>query len=177
MLHALLELLKKDTPLPMKWAPGSTIRYLLPPRAADMIGVPRHRIGRRAIGMLAKLNGLVNRVLGPAGVPSLFFRQFGLHVVNWLIKGRSRACARQVRHTSSSAHLLGSSNRRRKEDLLATLAGPAEQYAPGLYAHEEPKCRRRSLSAKMDPGNLTSGRRPRQRSTRSLRLRRFCLVR
>jgi ER-bound oxygenase mpaB/B'/Rubber oxygenase, catalytic domain len=94
MLHALLELLKKDTPLPMKWAPGSTIRYLLPPRAADMIGVPRHRIGRRAIGMLAKLNGLVNRVLGPAGISSLFFRRFGLHVVNWLIKvdrGHARA--------------------------------------------------------------------------------------
>jgi ER-bound oxygenase mpaB/B'/Rubber oxygenase, catalytic domain len=94
MLHALLELLKKDTPLPMKWAPGSTIRYLLPPRAADMIGVPPHRIGRRAIGMLAKLNGLVNRILGPAGIPSLFFRRFGLHVVNWLIKvdrGHARA--------------------------------------------------------------------------------------
>ena len=86
MLHALLKLLKEDTPLPMKWAPGSTIRYLLPPRAADMIGVPRHRIGRRAIGILAKLNGMVNRVLGPASLRSLFFRRFGLHVVNWLIK-------------------------------------------------------------------------------------------
>ena len=111
MLHALLELLKKDTPLPMKWAPGSTIRYLLPPRAAEMIGVPPHRIGRRAIGMLAKLNGLVNRIFGPAGFPSLFFRRFGLHVVNWLIKVDLGGMRAPSSTCSSICALIGESRR------------------------------------------------------------------
>jgi hypothetical protein len=86
MLNALLGFLKKDTPLPLRWAPGATIRYLLPPTAADMIGVPEHRIGRLFIGLIAKLNRIVNRLLGPSGIPSFFFHSFGLRVVNWLIK-------------------------------------------------------------------------------------------
>jgi len=86
MLAALLGFLKKDSPWPTKWAPGATIRYLLPPGAADMIGVPKHRVGRLAVGLVAKINRLLNKLLGPSLLSSMFFSRLGLRVVKWLIK-------------------------------------------------------------------------------------------
>ena len=86
MLAALLSFLKKDSPWPIKWAPGATIRYLLPLGAADMIGVPKHRVGLRAVGLVAKINQLLNKALGPSRISSMFFRRLGLRVVKWLIK-------------------------------------------------------------------------------------------
>ena len=43
MLIALLSLLKKNTPEPIVRAPAATMRYLVPPDAGNMIGIPRDR--------------------------------------------------------------------------------------------------------------------------------------
>jgi len=45
MLIALLSLLKKNTPEPIVRAPAATMRYLVPPDAGNMIGIPRDRFG------------------------------------------------------------------------------------------------------------------------------------
>jgi len=92
MLLALLSLLKENTPEPIVWAPAATMRFLVPPDAGNMIGIPRHRFGCLTVGLLATLNRLAGATLGLQ--QPLFFRRFGLKVVDWLIRvdrGHNRA--------------------------------------------------------------------------------------
>jgi hypothetical protein len=92
MLLALLSLLKANTPEPIIWAPAATMRYLVPPDAGNMIGIPRHRFGCLTVGLLATLNKFAGRTLGLRQPP--FFRRFGLKMVEWLVRvdrGNSRA--------------------------------------------------------------------------------------
>jgi hypothetical protein len=68
------------------------MRYLIPPDAADMIGIPRDRFGCLTVRLLATLNKLASRTVGFR--QPLFFRRFGLKVVEWLIRvdrGHNRA--------------------------------------------------------------------------------------
>jgi hypothetical protein len=92
MLLALLSLLKENTPAPIVWAPAATMRFLVPPDAANMIGIPHHGFGCLTVGLLATLNRLAGTTLGLRQPP--FFRRFGLKVVDWLIRvdrGHDRA--------------------------------------------------------------------------------------
>jgi len=92
MLLALLSLLKENTPKPIVWAPAATMRYLVPPDAGNMIGIPRARFGCLTVRLLASLNKLGSRALGLR--QPLFLHRFGLKVVEWLIRvdrGHERA--------------------------------------------------------------------------------------
>jgi hypothetical protein len=76
----------------MVWAPAATMRYLVPRDAGNMIGIPRDRFGSLTVGVLATLNKLASRTLCLR--QPLFFRRFGLKVVDWLIRvdrGHNRA--------------------------------------------------------------------------------------
>ena len=87
-----LSLLKENTPAPIVWAPVGTVRYLVPPDAGNMIGIPRDRFGCLTVRLFATFNRLASRTLGLRQPP--FFRRFGLKVVEWLIRvdrGHSRA--------------------------------------------------------------------------------------
>jgi hypothetical protein len=86
MLLALLFLLRENTPQPIIWAPAATMRYLVPPDAANMIGIPRDPFGCFTVRLLATLNKLASRALGRHARHPLFFRRFGLEVTEWLIR-------------------------------------------------------------------------------------------